>query len=465
MNREQVSLPLQQLKPNRWNRKTFDSQGLLELSESIKQKGILEPLIVRKLDDGTYEIASGDRRSKAAHMAGLTEAPCLVQELKDEDVQDMNLISNIQREDLSALEKAAMVKARMESGGLTQNQMAKKLGKSEAFITELLGFLNLPDKVHESVAGLSMNTNQLRAITALPNDEYKEQIAKELQDGTIKPEHVEHRAHQLNNGFKASMAKRAKKNGQATEQTNGGSPEQRTNPGADQPTAAKAINPPSVAPKSAGPQSGSSVSQVITAPSPKGSVLDAAKTDLLNLLPQESQVAQVLRQHAQKASGKTLLRWGGGLLLTMVLWHPILKTFNYAFSRLMHVEVNQAINKNTVPSPSALVNAIADAPQKFTAAMLSPSPAPTGLKPELLSAHKIHFTWNAVPGCTGYNFYSARSWEINLHQENTKPITKTEAYWKPDFNGPDDFKFAITAIDDHDHESVHSDLIDVDLRG
>src|SRR5205807_2465933 len=206
------SLPVQLLQPNPWNRKTFDAIGLQELSDSVKSKGILEPLIVRKLDEGKYQIASGERRWRAAQLAGLKEVPCRVDSLTDEDVQDVNLVSNIQREDISALEKAVMVKTRMAQGGLTQSQIAKRLGKSDTWVGELLAFLSLPDKVHESVSGLAMNTNQLRAIAALPNTDYKEQIAQELQVGKIKPEDVERRAHQLHTGFKSSQAKRAKKN-------------------------------------------------------------------------------------------------------------------------------------------------------------------------------------------------------------------------------------------------------------
>ena len=107
MNQEHVSLPLAKMQSNRWNRKSFDERSLLELSGSIKIKGLIEPLIVRLLADGRYEIVSGERRWKAAQMAGLTEVPCLIREFTDDEVQDLNLVCNIQREDIPALEKAA----------------------------------------------------------------------------------------------------------------------------------------------------------------------------------------------------------------------------------------------------------------------------------------------------------------------------------------------------------------------
>jgi len=174
-----------------------------------------------------------------------------------------------------------------------------------------------------------------------------------------------------------------------------------------------------------------------------------------------------MRAGLDKAWGapkKHLLQWGITLAVISWLWHPVLRTISYAFSRLMHVEVNQAINKNTVPSASAVVSALSDAPQKFTMAMLTTVPAPKGLKVEMLKGKMLHFTWLPVPGAVGYNFYSAHSWDTTgLKQENKRVITTTEGSWSLD-EAPDEFKFAITALDAQDHESVYSDVIDVDFR-
>ena len=223
MNQETVMLPLQQLQGNRWNRKSFDSQAIQELSDSIKIKNVLEPLIVRKLEEGKYEIASGERRWKASMLAGLTEVPCLVQALTDEDVQDLNLICNIQREDIPALDKAAMVKARMGST-MTQDQVARKLGKSREWVAELLRYLDLPKEVHDHIAGLPLGTSHLQAIASLQTPEYQEQLAQEIKDGTVPLEAVQRRAHHLNTGFKSSQAKRAKKNGGAAREAADGEP-------------------------------------------------------------------------------------------------------------------------------------------------------------------------------------------------------------------------------------------------
>src|SRR5438445_10175363 len=123
----------------------------------------------------------------------------------------MHLVSNIHREEIGALEKASMVKAFMSASNLTQAQMADKIGKSEQWLANLLGFLQLPAEVQKSIQGMNLSFGPMQAIASLPNDEYKAQIANELQQGSIKPDHVEKRAHQLHNGFKASQAKRQKK--------------------------------------------------------------------------------------------------------------------------------------------------------------------------------------------------------------------------------------------------------------
>jgi ParB family chromosome partitioning protein len=470
MDQEQVTLPLPKLHPNPWNRKSFDDQGLLELSSSIKAKGILEPLIVRSLPDGSYEIASGERRSKAAQMAGLTDVPCLVKELTDQDVQEMNLISNIQREDIPALEKAAMVKDLMESSGLTSGQIGKRLGKSDAWVDELVRFLKLPDKVHESVAGLAMNTNQLRAIASLPNTDYKEQIAQELQDGKIKPEQVEHRAHQLHNGFKASMAKRAKKNG-AGERGSGGA-------GVSAGVVSKSSPPSSLVggpslcllmdspPVAAGNDDKLNTHQLLTAL--KDDVAD-------NYLPAFGRVGGVMRSTLDKLwAGRSpnaptttvkVLKWALALFVVSWLWQPVLRGINCAFTRVMHVQPNQAF---AMP-PAAPVPSVApplsggDTPQKFTEAMLTIIQPPANLKPELLSGKRIHFRWDPVPGAVGYNFYSAHVWANTYNLENKKPLSKPEGLWHSD-TGPDDFKFVATALDGQEHESAYSEPVEVDLR-
>src|SRR5579872_1393109 len=157
------NIPIEKVQPNPWNRKTFDPVALQELTGSIKNNGIKEPLIVRPKGD-CYEIASGNRRWLAAKEARLKEVPCYVQDLSDEQVAEDNIELNIQREDVSPLELARMVHEYAEKFGKTQEQTAQKFGKSRPWVTELVGFLALSTDVRKNVKALTLGWNQLRAL-------------------------------------------------------------------------------------------------------------------------------------------------------------------------------------------------------------------------------------------------------------------------------------------------------------
>jgi ParB family chromosome partitioning protein len=204
------NIAVELLKPNPWNRKCFQKDALSELTESIKATGIREPLVVRAIDGG-FQIASGNRRWLAAQAAGLKEVPYEVQTLSDNEVQDMNLVTNIQREEIGALEKAAMIHARMQVGDLTQSQMAQRLGKSEQWLSNLLGLLQLPQAVQQNLAGASMGLYPMMAIASLPTPAYQEAVSKEVKEGKLKPEDVKHRVWQLHKGSKVAHTKRKNK--------------------------------------------------------------------------------------------------------------------------------------------------------------------------------------------------------------------------------------------------------------
>ncbi len=216
--RPDCEVPLDNLRPNPWNRKGFDSGALAELAASIKANGVIEALNVRPLGgSGEYEICSGNRRWLAARQAGLETVPCRIQNMDDDNVQAMNLVANIQREEISGLDKAMMVKAFMDANNLSQSQTAERLGKSEAWLAGLISFLRLPAAVQESARSKNLRYYPMQAIASLPNDAYKVQIAKELNDGTIQPEQVEKRVNELRNGYKASQAKRNKRDEKSME--------------------------------------------------------------------------------------------------------------------------------------------------------------------------------------------------------------------------------------------------------
>jgi len=142
------------------------------------------------------------------------------------------------------------------------------------------------------------------------------------------------------------------------------------------------------------------------------------------------------------------------------LWHPVLKTINYAFSRLRHVEVNQAINKNTV-GPVNPVQPVAEA-VKLTPAMLTTVPTPTGLKAELMSGHAVQVTWNPVPGAVGYNAYVAYE-SLDFKIDNPHLLKSNGALWTPD-TGRAVYRYCVTAVDAQGHESAYSDPLTLDMR-
>ena len=149
--RPDSTLPINEIKPNKGQpRKTFRSEELAELADSIKQNGILQPLLVRKKGPG-YEIVAGERRYQAAKAAGLTEIPVVIRDISDDDVFKLALIENLQRSDLSPLEEAQGYRQLIKEKGLTQEELAKLLSKSRSAITNTLRVLDLPKEVQELV--------------------------------------------------------------------------------------------------------------------------------------------------------------------------------------------------------------------------------------------------------------------------------------------------------------------------
>ena len=178
-----ITLPLREIEPNRAQpRKQFDEGALAELADSISQHGILQPLLVRPLVSGGYQIVAGERRWRAARMAGLTEVPAVVREMSDQQVMQLALIENLQREDLTALEEAQGYQTLMESYELTQEEIAKIVGKSRPAVANALRLLNLPQAVRELVAEGKLSAGHAR--TLLPIESAQDML--EMAQLTVK---------------------------------------------------------------------------------------------------------------------------------------------------------------------------------------------------------------------------------------------------------------------------------------
>ena len=168
-------LRLSDIEPRRDQpRKTFERESLESLADSIAEHGVLQPIIVREnADFGTYEIIAGERRWRAAKMAGLTEIPAVIFDGDDLKVAEVALIENVQREDLNPVEEAFGYSALIEKFGLTQEQVAKQVGKSRSAVTNMLRLLDLPDEVLEMLKAGDLSTGHAKALLGLNGDEEK----------------------------------------------------------------------------------------------------------------------------------------------------------------------------------------------------------------------------------------------------------------------------------------------------
>ncbi|MCH5183435.1 MAG: ParB/RepB/Spo0J family partition protein [Oscillospiraceae bacterium] len=182
-----LSLRLSEIEPNRKQaRKRFDETALTELASSISAHGLLEPIVVRRKENGYYEIIAGERRWRAARMAGLNELPALLRELSDEEAALLSLIENLQREDLNPVEEAQGYRDLIDTFSLTQEEAASRVGKSRAEVANLLRLLRLPQSILDLVEGGALSYGHARALLPLA-EKYAEKdllaFAKRVEEG------------------------------------------------------------------------------------------------------------------------------------------------------------------------------------------------------------------------------------------------------------------------------------------
>lgn len=174
-----VMLKISEIEPNRSQpRKDFDENSLSDLAQSISQHGLLQPLLVRPLPIGGYQIVAGERRYRACRMAGLTEVPVTIRELSDTETMELALIENLQREDLSPIEEALGYKALIDEHGFSQEEVATSVGKSRPAIANSLRILKLPDSVLEYVKQDKISAGHARALLMLENEEDMLELAE-----------------------------------------------------------------------------------------------------------------------------------------------------------------------------------------------------------------------------------------------------------------------------------------------
>ena len=209
--KQAVELRLSQIVPNRDQpRKIVEEQALAELSASIKEHGVLQPLLVRPMADGSYRLVAGERRYRAARMAGVTEVPVTIREMTDEEESIFALIENLHREDLNAIEEAQGIKTLIDTFGFTQEEAAQKVGKSRTAVTNSLRLLNLPEDISNLVRDGKISMGHARALLSFEDAAEASRVAQLVVKDGISVRDVERLAKSAQK-TKKSPEKREKK--------------------------------------------------------------------------------------------------------------------------------------------------------------------------------------------------------------------------------------------------------------
>lgn len=173
-------ISIKEIKPNKYQpRRVFDDEAIDELSKSIRQHGVLQPILVRKVQGG-YELVAGERRWRAAQMAGLSAIPAIVREYTDGEMTEIALIENIQRENLNSIEEALAYRQLMGEFGLTQDEVAKRVGRSRSMIANTVRLLNLAPSVQEHVSRGTISMGQAKPLLSLENHDLQVEAAQKI---------------------------------------------------------------------------------------------------------------------------------------------------------------------------------------------------------------------------------------------------------------------------------------------
>ena len=176
-----IEIPLDEIRSNPYQpRKTFNEESLNELADSIKEYGVVEPIIVKKSVKG-YEIVAGERRTKAALLAGLTTIPAIVKDFSDSDMMEIALLENIQREDLNPIDEAQSISDIIRIKGYTQEEFARRFGKSRSYITNLLGLLKLPKEVQAKVKAGILSMSHARSLSKIDDEQRVINLANRIE--------------------------------------------------------------------------------------------------------------------------------------------------------------------------------------------------------------------------------------------------------------------------------------------
>jgi len=183
VSEELVEIDLDLIEPNSLQPRTnFDESRLEELAQSIRSNGIIQPLLVRRIENGKYQLIAGERRWRAAQRAGLPNVPCVVKEIPDDKVLELALIENIQRQELNAIEEAHAYKRLIETLGLTQEMVAQRVGRDRTFITNYLRLLRLPEDIQSLVEFEKISMGHARALLGVDDPIIQKKLAQKIME-------------------------------------------------------------------------------------------------------------------------------------------------------------------------------------------------------------------------------------------------------------------------------------------
>lgn len=208
--RREVELPIEEIRPNPYQpRKEFDKKSLEELSESIKTHGIFTPLLVRKSVSG-YDLITGERRLRAAKMAGLKTVPAIQVEFTEEQMMEIAILENVQREDLNPIEEAAAYESLIQKLGYTQEKLAERVGKSREYCANIMRLLKLPEDVQSMVVNKQLTMSHVRPLLSLNDEEEIYEAAEKIKKNKMSVREVEAYVRDVNGGGQKKQKKKEK---------------------------------------------------------------------------------------------------------------------------------------------------------------------------------------------------------------------------------------------------------------
>ena len=187
-----MEIAVRDISPNPWQpRRDFPKESLTALAESIKENGLIQPVVVRQKKNGTYELAAGERRWRAAKLAGLETIPAVTQDYDDRSMAEMALVENLQREDLNPVDEGLAYQKLMDDYGLTQEDISRKVGKSRPYVANMVRLLGLPEEVKDFLSKGQLTAGQARPLLGLGSDAEKVQLARRIVKEGLSARRVE----------------------------------------------------------------------------------------------------------------------------------------------------------------------------------------------------------------------------------------------------------------------------------